>query len=154
MLRCVLGSHVAVATIVVALRLFTRLRLTRSPGWDDWIMLATFASAVIGTTMNLVGLNYGIGRHVYYLQPDDAVLATKLYWLSGAFVITALTTGKVSVAFLILRLSITKWHFYLLHAINISLALINLPLIIWTTLNAGLRLGYGIRPFQGNVKTH
>lgn len=42
MLRCVLGSHVAVATIVVALRLFTRLRLTRSPGWDDWIMLATF----------------------------------------------------------------------------------------------------------------
>lgn len=44
MLRGVLGSELAVATIIVALRIFTRLRLTRSPGWDDWIMLATFVS--------------------------------------------------------------------------------------------------------------
>lgn len=42
MLRAVLGTELALATIIVALRLFCRLRLTRSPGWDDWIMLATF----------------------------------------------------------------------------------------------------------------
>ncbi|KAI4253517.1 MAG: hypothetical protein L6R42_007551, partial [Xanthoria sp. 1 TBL-2021] len=51
-------------------------------------------SAAIGTTMDLVGMNYGIGRHVYYLQHDDAVLATKLDWLCQAFVITALTTAQ------------------------------------------------------------
>ncbi|KAI4126437.1 MAG: hypothetical protein LQ338_003746 [Usnochroma carphineum] len=32
MLRAVLSSELAVATIVVALRFFTRLKLTRSPG--------------------------------------------------------------------------------------------------------------------------
>ncbi|KAI4229624.1 MAG: hypothetical protein L6R36_000671 [Xanthoria steineri] len=132
MLRGVLSSELAVATIIVTLRFFTRLKLTRNPGWDDWIMLGTFTCAVIGTTMDLVGMNYGIGRHVYYLQPNDAVLATKLDWLCQAFVITALTTGKVSVAFFILRLSNTKWHFYLLHSINITLGFINVPLIIWT----------------------
>ncbi|KAL8673341.1 MAG: hypothetical protein Q9168_002220 [Polycauliona sp. 1 TL-2023] len=132
MLRAVLGTELAIASIVVILRFFTRLRITRSPGWDDWIMLATFVCAAIGTTMDLVGMTYGIGRHVYYLKQDDAVLATKLDWLCQAFVITAVTIGKVSVAFFILRLSNTKWHFYFLHTINATLALINIPLIIWT----------------------
>ncbi|KAL8896560.1 MAG: hypothetical protein Q9192_003027 [Flavoplaca navasiana] len=132
LLRAVLGTELAIATIIVALRVFCRLRITRSPGWDDWIMLATFTCAVVGTTMDLVGMAYGIGRHVYYLQHEDAVFATKLAWLCQAFVITALTIGKVSVAFFILRLSNTKWHFYFLHAINVTLGLINVPLIIWT----------------------
>lgn len=77
-------------------------------------------------------MKYGIGRHVYYLQHDNAVFATKLDWLSQAFVIPALTIGKISVAFFILRLSNTKWHCYFLHTINVTLLLINVPLIIWT----------------------
>lgn len=77
-------------------------------------------------------MEYGIGRHIYYLDHDDGVLATKLDWLCQAFVITALTIGKISVAFLILRISITKWHAYFLHTINVILLLINIPLIVWT----------------------
>ncbi|KAL8928413.1 MAG: hypothetical protein Q9172_000899 [Xanthocarpia lactea] len=132
MLRAVLSSELAIATIIVALRFFCRIRLTRSPGMDDWIMLATIICAAVGTTVALVGMTYGIGRHFWDLQHDDAVFATKLDWLCQAFVITALTIGKVSVAFYILRLSNTKWHFYFLHTINVTLALINVPLIIWT----------------------
>ncbi|KAL8763146.1 MAG: hypothetical protein Q9184_000991 [Pyrenodesmia sp. 2 TL-2023] len=132
MLRAVLSSELAVATIIMGLRFFTRLKLTRSPGMDDWIMLATFICAVIGTSMDLAGMEYGIGRHIYYLDHDDGVLATKLDWLCQAFVITALTIGKISVAFLILRISITKWHAYFLHTVNAILLLINIPLIIWT----------------------
>ncbi|KAL8930415.1 MAG: hypothetical protein Q9208_000599 [Pyrenodesmia sp. 3 TL-2023] len=131
-LRAVLSSELAVATIVMALRFFTRLKLTRSPGMDDWIMLATFICAVIGTSMDLAGMEYGIGRHIYYLDHDDGVLATQLDWLCQAFVITALTIGKISVAFLILRISITKWHAYFLHTVNVILLLINIPLIVWT----------------------
>lgn len=82
--------------------------------------------------MDLAGMTYGIGRHVYYLRHDSAVFATKLDWLCQAFVIPAVTIGKISVAFFILRLSTTKWHFYFLHTINVTLLLINVPLIIWT----------------------
>lgn len=82
--------------------------------------------------MDLAGMEYGIGRHVYYLDHPSAVYATKLDWLCQAFVISALTIGKVSVAFFILRLSNTRWHFYFLHTVNITLLLINVPLIIWT----------------------
>ncbi|KAL9607896.1 MAG: hypothetical protein Q9167_007234 [Letrouitia subvulpina] len=132
MLRAVICSELAVATIVVGMRFFTRLKLIHSPGMDDWIMLATFVCAVVGSSLDLAGMEYGIGRHVYYLDHPSAVYATKLDWLCQAFVITALTIGKVSVAFFILRLSNTRWHFYFLHTINITLLLINVPLIIWT----------------------
>ena len=46
MLRAVLGAELSIATIIVSLRLFCRLRITRSPGWDDWIMLATFVRCI------------------------------------------------------------------------------------------------------------
>ncbi|KAL9021484.1 MAG: hypothetical protein Q9185_001277 [Variospora sp. 1 TL-2023] len=82
--------------------------------------------------MALIGMEYGIGRHIYYLPRDDGILATKLDWLCQAFFIAALTGGKISVAFLILRISNTKWHTYFLHTINIALLIINLPLIVWT----------------------
>ena len=88
--------------------------------------------ALIGTSLDLAGTEYGIGRHVYYLPHDRAVFATKLDWLGQAFVIPAVTIGKISVAFFILRLSNTKWHYYFLHTINVTLVLINIPLIIWT----------------------
>ena len=45
MLRAVLSSELSLATVVVGLRLFTRLKLIHSPGMDDWIMLATFVSS-------------------------------------------------------------------------------------------------------------
>ncbi|KAL8645569.1 MAG: hypothetical protein Q9210_006636 [Variospora velana] len=132
MLRAVIGSELALATIIVLLRFYTRLKITRSPGMEDYIMLGTFICALTGTTMALIGMEYGIGRHVYYLPRDDGILATKLDWLCQAFFITALTAGKISVAFLILRISNTKWHAYFLHTINIALLIINLPLIVWT----------------------
>lgn len=82
-------------------------------------------------------MSYGIGRHVHYLSHKNAVFATKLDWLGHAFVIPALTIGKVSVAFLILRISIVKWHAYFLHTVNVILLLINIPLIIWTYAQCG-----------------
>ena len=77
-------------------------------------------------------MNYGIGRHVYYLSRELSVKATKLDWISQAFVISAVTTGKISVAFLILRISNTKWHTWFLHTINVILVIINVPVIVLT----------------------
>ena len=38
----------SLALITVFLRLFTRLRLTRTPGWDDfWIVLGMVSSAML-----------------------------------------------------------------------------------------------------------
>lgn len=74
-------------------------------------------------------MEYGIGRHVYYLSHVSAVKALDIDWVSQLFVIAAQTIGKISVSFLILRLSTTKWHRWFLQTINITLIIINIPLI-------------------------
>jgi hypothetical protein len=77
-------------------------------------------------------MEYGIGRHVFYLGHEMSVKAMRLDWVSQAFVIPALTIGKISVAFFILRLSNTRWHNWFMQTVNVTLIIINIPLIILT----------------------
>lgn len=46
MLRAILISELAVATMVMIGRFLTRLKLIHSPGMDDWIMLATYVGSL------------------------------------------------------------------------------------------------------------
>ena len=88
--------------------------------------------ALVASSFHFAGFEYGIGRHVYYLGHASSVKALKLFWLSQAFVIPAVTIGKISVAFFILRLSTTKWHRWFLQTVNVTLIIINIPLIVLT----------------------
>ena len=54
MLRAILSSELAVTTIVIIGRLFTRLKLIHSPGVDDWIMLFTYVGSFF-TSVFLIG---------------------------------------------------------------------------------------------------
>lgn len=47
MLRAVLSAELAVAATVIFLRFYTRLKLIRNLGMDDWVMLAAFVSKQI-----------------------------------------------------------------------------------------------------------
>lgn len=51
----------------------------------------------------VLAMNNGC-RHSYYLSPSELLSAMRLNWISQPFAITALATGKISVAFLILRI--------------------------------------------------
>ena len=60
-------------------------------------------------------------RHLYYLTPGERVRAIRIIWILQPFVITSLGTGKVSVAFLILRLmGKSFWRRRLLYGVMIS----------------------------------
>lgn len=132
LLRAIVGVEFGVCSTVVAARFYTRLRLVRNAGADDWIMLATYLLAFIGSCMELVGLSYGTGRHVFYLGHENRVKAMRIDWLYQAFLISAIVTGKISVAFFILRLSNTRWHTWVLQTINVLLIFIAIPLITLT----------------------
>ena len=54
-------------------------------------------------------------RHLYYLTPDERVLAGKWSWISQPFVIMGFATGKISVGLMLLRIMgpNTVWRRYL-----------------------------------------
>ena len=44
MLRTVISVELSITAMIILMRFYTRIKIVRNPGWDDWIMLATFVS--------------------------------------------------------------------------------------------------------------
>jgi len=47
LMKALNGTFLALSCIVVGLRVWTRTRISRCWGWDDWFMLLTLVSAVL-----------------------------------------------------------------------------------------------------------
>ncbi|KAG8167217.1 hypothetical protein KVR01_002906 [Diaporthe batatas] len=105
----------AIGIIAVALRFWARsmLKTRWKYGWDDWVMLLTLLIYLGGTILViLIGVNGGT-RHLAYIQPaSHAVFVFKLHQITQSFGIMASGTGKISVAFLIMRFlpNTGKWR--------------------------------------------
>ncbi|KAL8815758.1 MAG: hypothetical protein Q9223_005138 [Gallowayella weberi] len=58
-------------SIVIAARCVTKLRITKSPGWEDFIAVVTWLMFVAFTTLDFVQrFRYGAGRHTWDLPPE------------------------------------------------------------------------------------
>ncbi|KAL4780574.1 hypothetical protein BJX76DRAFT_364175 [Aspergillus varians] len=119
-----LGS---VSIIVVGLRLYTRLFLTRLPGWDDFFIALSLASALVCSSLAQVAVSYGLGIHTDDIASvDDRVNAAKYTVIAPNFSVVSTTTGKISVAIFLLRLigqsakTWQRWFLYILTMVSIA----------------------------------
>ncbi|KAK2603347.1 hypothetical protein N8I77_009811 [Diaporthe amygdali] len=94
----------AISILCVVLRIYSRLFITRSPGWDDAILVFAAVFKIINTALNTVSVSYGIGRHVYYLSDDDIVDTLYYESILRPIGIAAIFLPKLAVVILIIRL--------------------------------------------------
>lgn len=94
------------STTFVAARLYSRIRITRNFWYDDYFIVLTWALTLAFSILWTVLGHIGGCRHLYYLEmdPAQAIRASRINWITQPVAIYALATGKVSVAFLILRI--------------------------------------------------
>ncbi|KAI4288673.1 MAG: hypothetical protein L6R35_002064 [Caloplaca aegaea] len=88
----------AVSLIFVALRFYTRIRITRNPWYDDWVMLFTMVLTIVFSALFTAYAASGGARHIFYLNSDPAQksFVLKLNWVSQVFSIAAIASGKCS----------------------------------------------------------
>ncbi|KAL8805661.1 MAG: hypothetical protein Q9182_001805 [Xanthomendoza sp. 2 TL-2023] len=98
------------ATLSTAVRTWVRGRLTRNMGWDDYNM-------IIGQIINLIGLGFvtaevfdGLGRHMYYLQPDQRRRFFIIGWLDWMQTFIAIMFTKISICLFLLRINNDKFN--------------------------------------------
>ncbi|KAL8785824.1 MAG: hypothetical protein Q9213_003131 [Squamulea squamosa] len=96
------------ATFSTGVRVWVRGRLTRNMGWDDYHM-------IIGQIINLIGLGFvtaevfnGLGRHMYYLQPEERRRFHIIGWLDWMQTFIAIMFTKISICFFLLRIKNDK----------------------------------------------
>ncbi|KAH8205155.1 hypothetical protein TruAng_000720 [Truncatella angustata] len=95
----------AITVPAMFLRLWTRLKISRSFGIDDWFMVAAMVSFTVNTAVVSGAASHGVGRHSADLTPAEASLALHFWYYCYLTYCTTMILSKTSVAYFLLRLS-------------------------------------------------
>ncbi|OJJ08288.1 hypothetical protein ASPVEDRAFT_155969 [Aspergillus versicolor CBS 583.65] len=130
-LHAVVWPLLGVCIIAMALRLWVRLRILRSWGWDDVFILLALLMATINTILVVISVAFGAGRHMVHLTQHQKEAAVKYQVLSQGFHVASTNFGKVSVALFLIRIiGGVNNHKALLYTLIGVMSLINLGGII------------------------
>ncbi|KAL4813517.1 hypothetical protein BDW67DRAFT_177816 [Aspergillus spinulosporus] len=125
--------------LLVALRLYTRLLITRCRGWDDLFVTIALVNAIICSSLTQIAVSHGLGKHeTDILDPNDRVKAAKYTIIAPNFSVVSTVTGKISVVIFLLRLltlSAKPWQRWFLYSLTLAS-------IAWNILGIVAIIGY------------
>ncbi|KAL2068085.1 hypothetical protein VTL71DRAFT_16183 [Oculimacula yallundae] len=83
-------------TVFVALRVFSRVRLSVGLGPDDWVLLVAYA-----IYMSMTGIAWeiavqGFGQHTFWLLPHQLEKALRFFWIDEMLYIISISCTKLS----------------------------------------------------------
>ncbi|EKG15987.1 hypothetical protein MPH_06808 [Macrophomina phaseolina MS6] len=93
-----------VVVVVTAVRLYTRIILVAGLGSDDYALLAAITTFFAMMSLFLVGLKYGLGKHLADVNPRKQDMFMKLMIGAGTLYNTVMLACKLSILLLYRRL--------------------------------------------------
>ncbi|GES59683.1 putative integral membrane protein [Aspergillus terreus] len=113
----VTAAVLALSTLAVSLRCYTRLYIVRAFGWDDKTMLTAIALNIAFCICTFVGATYGIGqKNAWFLErPNNLHIALFSWWLGQIFYILTCVVAKTSIALTLLRITVVRTHAIILY---------------------------------------
>ncbi|GFF96665.1 hypothetical protein IFM61392_10420 [Aspergillus lentulus] len=121
--------------IAVVLRCFVRLRLVKAFGWDDGLMVVAMLFNIWFAICGLAGSVAGIGkRSSEFSSISDvrAALREKWWWLGQSAYVWVVSTARISIAMMLLRLTIRRRESTVMYSV-ITLTL-TMGLTFWLVL--------------------
>ncbi|KAL8812818.1 MAG: hypothetical protein Q9223_002030 [Gallowayella weberi] len=116
------------SSLIVILRFFTRLCLTKNFGWDDGVMVLTQIVNAAGMGFVAAEVSNGLGRRKYYLPAGGYKKFLKYDYLDWIQVFLTLMLSKIAICLFLLRLSSFRTIRLGLHAMIIFLVTSHVPL--------------------------
>ncbi|KAI0103525.1 hypothetical protein F4814DRAFT_431727 [Daldinia grandis] len=95
-----------ISTLVVALRLYVRLRVLRMFNIDDCMIIITLLCAIGNAVFMTIAVSWGFGKHTSSLASDPVAITYSIKWpyLCEFFLIMTPQFGRISYAFLLSNL--------------------------------------------------
>ncbi|MCJ1303484.1 hypothetical protein MMC08_006294 [Hypocenomyce scalaris] len=120
-LIAVTWTFTAMALVVVGAKVYTRLKIVRETALGDLFTMLSMVLILVCTSLVAVDVKAGMGRHAYYLNPEQRVRATKINFILNPFGIMAYSLPNISVAIFINRiLSLRGWRKWGIYGIAIA----------------------------------
>ncbi|KKZ67578.1 hypothetical protein EMCG_06637 [[Emmonsia] crescens] len=98
----------SIAILLVANRIYFRLRLARNLAWDDYAIIAAIIACIAMNTLPLVGVSYGYGKPWNELSKSQQVVSMKMFWAVQIAYKSALNLCKMSILLLYRRIFVTR----------------------------------------------
>lgn len=92
------------STIFVALRIYTRSRINRVIGWDDYAALVTLPFCIAYAVLLGISTRYGMGLHAWDFPGDLREQYQKWIFIASCTYLPSLLGYKMSILFLYLRI--------------------------------------------------
>ncbi|CZR63592.1 related to integral membrane protein [Phialocephala subalpina] len=108
----ILGATITVTILAfasVCARMYVRVRMIRSTGPDDYVILFAMLLSLIGIGFVIPEVQNGAGRHVALVEPAKAKLGLELNFITQPIYLWAITIVKCSIALFLLRIAPTKF---------------------------------------------
>ncbi|KKY15728.1 putative integral membrane [Diplodia seriata] len=112
----ILVAMIILATIATALRVYVRIKIVKSFGKDDYLMVAALLCFIMFTTCALGGIRYGTGQHMSELTPENSMKALRYWWLCYAAYTSTMMLAKTSIGFFLLRVTIERVYIWIIYA--------------------------------------
>ncbi|KAL3417896.1 integral membrane protein [Phlyctema vagabunda] len=108
------GSFLAVCWITVLARAYVRVRIVRSFGYDDSLMIASLAlfTVIVGLALRMVAV--GLGRHAVTVPAAHVQEIIKIFYCEEIVYFAATVLGKLSIAIMLLRLAQSRTHRFII----------------------------------------
>ncbi|KAL1640916.1 hypothetical protein SLS58_006532 [Diplodia intermedia] len=112
----ILVAMIILATTATALRVYVRIKIVKSFGKDDYLMVAALLCFIMFTTCALGGIRYGTGQHMSELTPENSMKALRYWWLCYAAYTSTMMLAKTSIGFFLLRVTIEQVYIWIIYA--------------------------------------
>ncbi|KAF7192335.1 Satratoxin biosynthesis SC1 cluster protein 4 [Pseudocercospora fuligena] len=96
-------TFTSIAALLTALRVYTRIKISKNAGIDDWLVIASVGISIGVTVTMSEQVQYGMGKHFSTLPTEDKIVMNKWFWASTWNYALGLGVVKLSILFQYLR---------------------------------------------------
>ncbi|EER27805.1 hypothetical protein CPC735_031410 [Coccidioides posadasii C735 delta SOWgp] len=97
-----------ISFIVVFLRMYVRIWIRRSAGWDDWLMLLVLPILLSTSVISIIATRYGWGIHIWDNKKEWFRPSRISSWSSEVLYVLLITLLKISILLSYLRFLTTR----------------------------------------------
>ncbi|CAL5869381.1 uncharacterized protein PFLUO_LOCUS3610 [Penicillium psychrofluorescens] len=115
--KAVAATFVSIAFVVVCLRVYCRLRVVKSFGWDDGLMVVAMLFYIMYSGSMIGGSLYGTGKLFEEISPENALMAMRYWWLCEIGYCFSSVFCKASVCVFLLRITVRRVHNWILYLV-------------------------------------
>ncbi|CEL11563.1 hypothetical protein ASPCAL14664 [Aspergillus calidoustus] len=115
------AAVMAIATVFVCLRFWARTAKESAVlAYDDWSLLVALAFAYGTGICCILGGKYGIGKHIWVVEPENVIMSMKIIFAYVILYATTVPMVKLSVLLLYHRIFRLTWTLYLCAFLSIG----------------------------------